>query len=229
MNTQFRAPEQQTPAKPAPEHGRRKARKIAQHSDTQHHDTAQNPHKLGVPAHSNRIFQTKTNLSTPQSTPRSTGNTPTPDLRRRAFRGGREYAELLIDRAVWLPAADRELVTAVFAEGLSVAAYTRRCRERGFGDQSARINRRRLRRLITRLISPKYAFVIARRGDWPIARRRVAMACLVQGLPFRHAAAALGLSLHAVRRHIDAVEAAYLTHVEATHRAPSPTSAGCWR
>lgn len=149
-----------------------------------------------------------------------------PDLRRRDFRAGREHAEFLIERADWLPAADRELVAAVFGEGLSVAAYTRRCRERGDADQTARANRRRLRGLIARLISPKYAFVIDRRGSWPIARRRVAMACCVQGLSYRQAARALGLSLHAVRRHIDAVEAAYLAHIESTRRPPPPSSTG---
>ncbi len=118
---------------------------------------------------------------------------------------------MLVRRAAWLTPEDRELVTSVFGEGLSVAAYTRRRREHDpVAPVSVRTARRRLRRLVTRLLSPRFAFVIENRGDWPATRRRAAMACVVQGLSLREAASKMGVSLHAVRRHMDAVEALYL-------------------
>jgi len=130
-----------------------------------------------------------------------------PDLRRRTRR---EHAEAITGRAAWLPADDRELVEAVFAHGRSVAAYVRTQRERGLRPGlTERTARRRLRRLIQRLASPRFAFVIDQRRHWGATRRRVAMACVVQGLSLRQAARALGLSLHAVRRHMDAVDALY--------------------
>jgi ABC-type lipoprotein export system ATPase subunit len=69
--------------------------------------------------------------------------------------------------------------------------------------------RRRLRRLIERALSPRFAFVVAHRASLGATRRRVAMACIVQGRSLREASGMLGLSLHAVRRHIDAVEALF--------------------
>lgn len=140
-----------------------------------------------------------------------------PDLRRRSRRA---YAETLVQRAAWLPATDRELVEAVFDEGLSVAAYVRRMRERGADIHpgrsalTARAARRRLRGLIARVLSPRFVFVVERRTAWAASRRRVAMACVVRGLSLREAAAALGMSLHAVRRHMDAVDALCLAHLE---------------
>ncbi|USN99697.1 MAG: hypothetical protein H6810_03290 [Phycisphaeraceae bacterium] len=113
-----------------------------------------------------------------------------------------------------------------------MAAYVRRSRERGTdlhrgggpGPRlSARTERRRLRRLVTRVLSPRFAFVIASRRAWAPTRRRVAMACVVQGLSMREAGAALGLSLHSVRRQMDAVEALYLASLE---RARTPRRAG---
>lgn len=132
----------------------------------------------------------------------------------------RSYAELLVERSAWLPPIDRALVEAVFGEGLSVAAYVRRSVDRGTpvvpaaGDPDAvgaeslcRSARRRLQRIVQRLTSDRFAFVVARRNTWSATRRRVAMACGVHGLSLREAARHLGVSLHTVRRHMQAVDA----------------------
>jgi hypothetical protein len=135
----------------------------------------------------------------------------------------RQHAERLVQRARWLQPADRALIEAVYAEGLSVAAYVRRCRARqtepvpsagvDFGDDAiglemrSRLARRRLRRLVERLLSDRFVFVTARWEDWTTTRRRVAAACVVQGRSMRAASRDLGLSLHTVRRHMQAIEA----------------------
>ncbi|HHN79041.1 MAG TPA: hypothetical protein ENK11_10285 [Phycisphaerales bacterium] len=139
---------------------------------------------------------------------------------------------MLVEHAAWLTAEDRELVTAVFGEGLSVAAYARRRREKD-SPVPVRTARRRLRKIIARLLSPRFVFVIENRKAWPATRRRAAMACVVQGLSLREAASKMGVSLHAVRRHMDAVEALYLASVgQAGQRVgerAGERAAGCWR
>lgn len=144
------------------------------------------------------------------------GSNTGPDLRRRTRR---DHAELLTQRAAWISAPDRELVEAVYREGHSVASYVRAHRGLGFERWTERSARRRLRRLVERLASPRFAFVIAARSSWPTTRRRVAMAVVVQGQTLRDTARTLGLSLHAVRRHIDAVDALYTEARAATPEA----------
>ena len=43
----------------------------------------------------------------------------------------KEYTEMLVERAAWIPSSDRALIEAVHGEGLSVVAYVRRCLDRG--------------------------------------------------------------------------------------------------
>jgi hypothetical protein len=144
-------------------------------------------------------------------------------------RDRQEHARTLVERAAWLPPDDRELVEAVFGEGISVAAFVRRRRQRGNDlapgrreqdravPLTARTARTRLRRLVERVLSPRYAFVVANRALWTGPMRRAAFACVVQGLSLREASARLGMSLHAVRRHLDAVDALFTAHAEQTH------------
>jgi len=120
------------------------------------------------------------------------------DLRRRV---PRDLAELLVARAEHLLPEDRALITAVYQDNLTAAqvAQLKGCPPRTI--------RRRLRSLIQRLLSPRYVFVASRLDRWPPTRKRVARACVLQGRTLRAAAAHLKVSLHTVRRHMDAVAA----------------------
>lgn len=159
----------------------------------------------------------------------------------RRSRSDRRYAEMLVERAAWIPTVDRALIEAVYGEGLSVVGYVRRCLDRGvvpveravFGggagradlDAWSRAARRRLRRVVARLGSDRFAFVIARRNTWATSRRRVAMACVLHGNSLRQASRDLGLSLHTVRRHMEAVDAMFEAYREAGAQARSAIEA----
>ena len=122
----------------------------------------------------------------------------TMDLRRRM---PRDVADLLVTRAEWLLAEDRALICAVYRDNMTARQVAE------LRGTSARAVRRRLRALVQRLLSPRYEFVAQRREKWAPTRARVAVACVLQGRTLRGAAEHLKLSLHTVRRHMDAVAA----------------------
>ncbi len=122
------------------------------------------------------------------------------DLRRRH---GREEVEAVLALAEHVSPEERSLLRAVFESGLPVGEMAR---VRGC---SARTLRREVRALVRRVMDPRFVFVLSRRDLWGPSRRRVASACVVQGLTMREAAQVAGMSLHAVRRHMGAVEALF--------------------
>lgn len=120
------------------------------------------------------------------------------DLRRRETR---ELAETIVARAEWLLPADRDLMLAVFARGLTSAQAASLL---GITTRSAR---RRVHALATRALSKEFEAVVRERGSWPPTRRRVATACVLEGRTLRQTAAHLRLTLHAVRTQMDIVRA----------------------
>lgn len=109
-------------------------------------------------------------------------------------------ADRLLARSEFLPPADRALLRSIYADGkpaTEVAALIGR---------SARHVRVRVRALAKRVMSPVFAFVVAHGATWPESRRRVGISCFVNGQSQRDAAASLGTSLHAVRRHCQAIQ-----------------------
>lgn len=130
------------------------------------------------------------------------------DLRRRRQR---DMVEHLLDRAACLPPDDLALLRAVYADGRTAVelAALMRC--------DARALRRRIRRLVERLLSPRFLFVLRHRDGWSATRKRVATACVLHGRSLREAAAELRLSLHTVRRHLDAVNALFETIMGSRH------------
>ncbi len=120
------------------------------------------------------------------------------DLRRRRTR---EMAEVLVGRAEWLGDEDRAIVSAVYQDGISAKDLA------NIRGQSPRCVRRRIHALVQRITSDEFAFVLRARDQWPPTRRRVATACVLRGMSLREAGDKLGLSLHAVRKHMDAVRA----------------------
>lgn len=118
------------------------------------------------------------------------------DLRRRP---DTRLHDTLLERAPWLAPGDRTLIELVFREGRTLREIA------SLLDQPPPAIRRRLRRIATRLLDPLTAYVAAHADTWPPTRRRIAVACVLQGLSMREAAQRLGLSLHTVRRHMAAV------------------------
>jgi len=207
---------------------RRKARRLTQKPNKQWFDTDRNrinTTNLQEKNQTNTSINPNTSQGFLEAKPQANQSENAP-ANSQAWRGGRRsYAEGLVERAAWLPAEDRALIEGVYGEGLSVAAYVRRCRDRGVGPETiscpsaARAARRRVRRLIERIMSDRFGFVTARRNTWPTTRRRVALACIVHGLSLREASKTLGLSLHTVRRHMEAVDALFTEHVIAGKQA----------
>jgi len=120
------------------------------------------------------------------------------DLRRRR---SRDLTDLIVSRAEWLAPEDRALILAVYRDGSTAEDIAR------LSGQSPRTVRRRLRALVRRALSSLFEYVLRHRDDWSPTRRRVATACVLQGRTLREASKFLRLSLHTVRRQMEAVRA----------------------
>jgi len=115
----------------------------------------------------------------------------------------RDYGEAILRFARALPEDERSLLEAVYGRGLSVKDVA------GLVREEPRRLARRVKRLVERLLSPRFAFVYARRHAWPPRRRRVAETVVLHGRSMREACDALALSLHTVRRELDKVDALF--------------------
>jgi len=113
----------------------------------------------------------------------------------------RRDAERLVQRAAWLRPDERALIEAVFGEGRSCTDLAK------LMGATPEVVRRRVRRAAKRAGSDLFGFVASRRDTWPAELSRVATKCALEGATLRGAAADLGVSLHVVRRHWDAVRA----------------------
>ncbi len=136
-----------------------------------------------------------------------------PDRRKRPDQA---QIDAILRRARWLDPDDAALLRAVYEQARPVAEIARLL------DVDPRSVRRRVRILSERVLHPRFlvaARVVRPDADlrrlvpepdpaaWPPNRRRVAEAMVIRGLNMRDASIALGLSLHTVRRHIDAIHA----------------------
>lgn len=119
------------------------------------------------------------------------------DLRRRRRV---ELADHLLERAAWLPERDQQLVESVYRRGQTAVELAR------LTGEPPRTVRRRIKRLVDRLLDQRTAFVATRRAHWPRTRRTIAERVVLHGGSMRSAARELGISLHAVRRHMDAIQ-----------------------
>jgi DNA-binding NarL/FixJ family response regulator len=129
------------------------------------------------------------------------------DLRRGVQR---ETAERLARLAVHLAAPDRLLVEAVLKEGRRLPEVVEMLTPpTAVGAEAVARARRQIRRrfhqLIARMRTEEFWLVAEQKDRWPTLQRRVAIACVLHGLTQREAAARLGLSLHTVRCHHQAV------------------------
>jgi len=103
-------------------------------------------------------------------------------------------------RAALLPPAERILVETVYREGASAKAVAL------LRGDSPRKVRRQLKTILQRMLEAKFVFVARERDRWPRQRERVATACVLHGCSLRQSAQRLDVSLHTVRRHMQAVQ-----------------------
>lgn len=129
---------------------------------------------------------------------RSSSSAVRADFRRRR---GREFSEFILARAEHLPPADRELIQAIYSTGRPVKAVAQL-----MGAPSRSLGRR-CKRIVNRLLTPVFAFVVLHEASWSPAMRGVAQKIIIEGRTQRQAAAALGLTYHTVRRVHDAIVA----------------------
>jgi hypothetical protein len=120
------------------------------------------------------------------------------DLRRKRTR---DMAEIIADNAQWTLPDDRALLRAVYRDGMTAQRIAQ------LRSQSPRTVRARVRRLVARVSSDRFRFVVRQREKWPGHRRSIATACVLQGMSMRDAASFLHLSFHQVRREMGIVEA----------------------
>lgn len=116
------------------------------------------------------------------------------DLRRRMVR---ERVQGLLEDSRLLEPADQWLLGQHLGSGRSMASIARE-----LGCSADRV-RARVRRLIARVESEVYRFVLERTeaqgGGWDAEVRAIARACIGRGMSMRSAARELGVSAHVVR------------------------------
>lgn len=122
-------------------------------------------------------------------------------------------ADRLLALAEALPAPDRAILRAIYADNRSAAEVAAIV-----GTDPRRV-RAHVRTLTRRILTPLFAFVVAHSAAWPETRRRVADACVIRGQSQRDAAIALKTSLHAVRRHCQAIQDLCNAHARTTEVA----------
>lgn len=110
-----------------------------------------------------------------------------------------DLARTVAERAQWCLPDERALIDAMYRQGLTAAQIAQ------LRNEPAPLIRRKIRVVVTRVLSPRFVFVLRHRDQWPPTRRRIATACVLQGRTLRQTAAHLQLSLHAVRRQMDAI------------------------
>lgn len=120
----------------------------------------------------------------------------------------REAADEILRLADSLPSHESALIRAVYRDDKPITEVA------ALLEQPVRKVRERVRRLVARVRSPHFDFVVRRAQAWPDLRRRVAQAVVVMGDTYRTASRRLGVSLHTVRREYAAV----LAMAEATNQ-----------
>ena len=113
----------------------------------------------------------------------------------------REIVERVLAYTSELPRAEAALLECVLRQGLSVAEVARM---RG---EPARALRREFRRVIERVLSPIFGFVVHQSPNWTTRRRRVAKLTVIRGLSLRAAAKEMDESVWNVRREREAIDA----------------------
>jgi DNA-directed RNA polymerase specialized sigma24 family protein len=124
-----------------------------------------------------------------------------PETAARRLRDRQDIVRMALDRAKALPRDERVLVQTVLGAGVPASnmACVANCRPRTM--------QRRFNRVLRRLRSESFTFVMRNADRWPPLRRNVAQAVLLRGMTQREAASHLGLTVHAVRKELDRIAA----------------------
>ena len=122
------------------------------------------------------------------------------DLRRTR---SRDFIRSVFERAKHLPDPERALLTEIYLNGKSIAAVAK------LRDENVTLLRRQVRRITTRVLTPRYRYVTEHQSAWRPTRRKVAGACVIEGLSIRDASIKLNMSNYLVRKHRDAIEALF--------------------
>jgi len=113
----------------------------------------------------------------------------------------RDQAERLVQFAQHLSPGDRDLLCSVYQRGMSATELARVIGTR------PRSVRSRVRRLVRRLNSPTFRYVLQARDKWPPRKRKIAEAVFLRGEGQRKAAVRLQTTVHEVRRETDRIRA----------------------
>lgn len=120
------------------------------------------------------------------------------DFRRR--REG-ELSTMVVRRAHWLRGRDREIAISFFQRGMHATEIASMMR------MNARHVRKRIKQIVLRLRDPRCAYVVAHASGWSPRRRQIGEDLYIHGHSMRRISEQRGLSLHAVRKHRDAIDA----------------------
>ncbi|MCB9835995.1 MAG: response regulator transcription factor [Phycisphaera sp.] len=120
------------------------------------------------------------------------------DLRRKR---SRRLVEMIQEGSRHLPEAERFLLSAIFERGDSISKVARE------SAADPRRLSRQVHRITQRVLDPRFRFVAVHQSRWRPTRRKVAGACVLEGLSIREAAERLKLSPYTVRKHKEAIDA----------------------
>ncbi len=118
-----------------------------------------------------------------------------------ARRDLRRLMERLSLLAEHLGADDRALVEQVCGHGVPIATVARLSR------RPQRAMQRQFHRIMQRVNSKEFTFVLAHFGHFRGVQRRVARSVFLEGTSMRRAASEHRITLHQVRQHVDAIRA----------------------
>ncbi|TVQ53441.1 MAG: hypothetical protein EA377_07970 [Phycisphaerales bacterium] len=114
----------------------------------------------------------------------------------------RGWAARLVEDARYLDPSDAALLRSVYDHGMSATQLARAVGAKPYALQ------RRLRRIVQRMTSPEFRYVLRHRRTWPDQRRKIVEAVFLRGEGQRPTAATCGVTVHRVRQEIDRVRLA---------------------